>query len=190
MFGCFTFSKRKWLKGALKKIGSGLIAIGLCFGPTPRVDSEAMGFGWTVEAVAQACPTPEALAEFLHQHIRFSEDWVSMGVEDYWRRPEEFLAQGEGDCEDYALLSEEVLRRLGWEAFTFSLYGQGGYAHTVCVFRDGFSYSVVNQDRVMHLKARSLEELAGRLYPQWSWGAVAKRHGTRGQAVGRILKRR
>ena len=173
----------------MNKVAASLLAVGFCFWLPAPVDSEPMGSGWTVEAVTRACPTPAVLGEFLHQHIRFSDDAVSRGVPDYWQTPEESLERGEGDCEDYALLAQEVFQRQGVEAFLFSLYGKDGYAHTVCVFLEGSFYSLMNQDRVVHLQARSLEELAGFLYRRWTWGAVAERVGSRGQAIRRIFNR-
>lgn len=139
-----------------------------------------------LEAIAQRCSTPELLAAFLKEHVTFQEDRRLFGREDYWQEPEEFLDRSAGDCEDYALLAEAVLRGQGREAFVLSLYGEGGYAHTVCVFSEKRRYHVINQDRVVRYGARSLEELADRLYPRWTWGAVARRVGTRGQAVRRI----
>ena len=171
-------------------LAAGLLMVFVGAGFPSPVNSEPAGSGWNLESVARTYPTPEALAAFLHQHLHFVDDAVSLGVADYWQTPEESLKRGEGDCEDYALLAQEVLRRQGLEAFAFSLYGQGGYAHTVCVFRDGPFYHAINQDRVLRVQARSLEELSGLLYRGWVWGAVAQRAGTRGQAVRRIFNRR
>lgn len=139
-----------------------------------------------VEQIAQRYPTPELFASFLKKRVVFREDIQLFGREDYWQGPEEFLNRGAGDCEDYALLAEEVLKRQGKKAFVLSLYGEGGYAHTVCVFMEEGRYQVINQDRVIRYGAKSLEELANDLYPRWVWGAVACRAGTRGRAVQRI----
>lgn len=160
-----------------------LMAAGLCLWLPASVDSQPVGSGWTLKAVVQACPTPEALGAFLRVHIRFTDDVMSMKTEDYWQTPEESLERGEGDCEDFALLAEEVLRRRGLKTFLFSLYGEGGYAHTVCVFEENGLYNVLNQDRVVRCQANSLDALATRLNPRWKWGAVAKRIHHRGQAV-------
>ncbi len=137
----------------------------------------------TLDDVVQSCPTPEALAAFLAKEIALREDALSFAAADYWQTPEEFLGNKAGDCEDYALLAQAVLSRQGVEAFVFSLYGEGKYAHTVCVFRDAGGYNVVNNDRVVRYRAKSLEELATLLYPKWRWGAVAEKQGHRGRAL-------
>lgn len=139
-----------------------------------------------VEALVRLTRTPEQLAQFLRENIFFREDLRQFGRVDYWQDPEELLARRQGDCEDYALLAQAVLSRLGLQAFVLSLYGQAGYAHTVCVYVEEGRYNVVNQDRVVRYRARSLEELATRLYSRWDWGAVAERQGHRGRAVREI----
>ena len=42
-------------------------------------------------------------------------DAVSRLKDDYWKTPLEFLLDGKGDCEDYAILKLEMLERLGFE---------------------------------------------------------------------------
>lgn len=138
-----------------------------------------------VPGVARLYSTPEQLADFLREQMTFREDKELFGRRDYWQSPEEFLRRREGDCEDYALLVQAVLERQGREAWVFSLYGPG-YAHTVCIFREGGYYHIFNQDKVIRCKASSLEKAASILCPRWSWGAVARRFGRRGRAVQRF----
>lgn len=160
-----------------------LFAGALSLGMLPAAGSEpAPSAG--VLALARLYPTPEALASFLKREVTFRGDPEIFGRRDYWQAPEEFLARRQGDCEDYALLTEAVLRHQGVEAFVFSLYGPG-YAHTVCLFREGDRYHIFNQDNVIRCKAASIEEAAFFLCPRWTWGAVARRFGHRGRALRR-----
>ncbi len=62
-------------------------------------------------------------------------------------RPDEFLAAGGGDCEDFALYTAGLLRYWGWEPYIGSLAGSdSGIGHAVCLsyeegsFPDGFTY--------------------------------------------------
>ncbi len=139
--------------------------------------------GISLEALVQLHSTPERVAQFLRERVVFRDDVRLFGLSDYWQDPQDFLSRGRGDCEDYALLAQAVLSRQGMEAFVFSLYGEEGYAHTVCVFIEGGRYNVINQDRLLRYRANSLEEVAGLLCPRWRWGAVAQKQGTRGRAV-------
>jgi len=138
--------------------------------------------------LARTHTTPKAIAKFLRQEFTFARDEVLFGMEDRWQTPEEFLARRTGDCEDYALLARELLRRNGIEAYVFSLIGQAGYAHTVAVYRDARGrYNVINQDRLRVYRAKSLEAVASALYPGWTWGALAEQVGTRGHSVREIV---
>lgn len=51
--------------------------------------------------------------EFFHRNVRYEEDEVLYGVEDYWATPLETLGYGRGDCEDWAIAKYVSLRRLG-----------------------------------------------------------------------------
>ena len=61
-------------------------------------------------------------AEKLRTVNGFFNNWSSLtdsanyGQEEYWAAPEEFLAKGGGDCEDYALIKYLALRYFGWPA--------------------------------------------------------------------------
>lgn len=61
-------------------------------------------------------------AEKLRTINGFFNNWSSLtdsanyGQEEYWAAPEEFLAKGGGDCEDYALIKYLALRYFGWPA--------------------------------------------------------------------------
>ncbi len=161
-----------------------LLACLLGLGMAPAAQTEGP-LSPGIPGVALLYSTPELLAGFLRDQMTFREDNELFGRRDYWQSPEEFLRRGAGDCEDDALLAQAVLERQGGEAWVFSLYGPG-YAHTVCLFREGGYYHIFNQDKVIRCKAASLEEAASFLYPRWSWGAVARRFGRRGRAVQRL----
>jgi len=62
-------------------------------------------------------------------------------------RPDEFLAAGGGDCEDFALYTAGLLRYWGWDPYIGSLAGSAsGIGHAVCLsyeegsFPEGFMY--------------------------------------------------
>lgn len=163
-------------------LGSGFIC-----GTTLQTDAQSPEAERTVEAIASACTTPQAVAQFLRKELRFKPDDLLFGRPDYWQTPQELLSRGAGDCEDFALLAQALLARQGRESFLLSLYGAGGYAHTVCVFLEEGRYSVINEDRLIRYRAASLEELATFLYPTWRWGAVALQEGSKGRPL-RLLR--
>lgn len=65
---------------------------------------------------AKALPEKDKLKkvnDFFNQRIDFVDDIVLWRVNDYWATPIEFLAQGAGDCEDYAIAKYFTLKALG-----------------------------------------------------------------------------
>lgn len=142
----------------------------------------------SLDQVVETVNTPRAVARFMKEEFIFTEDPKPFGREDYWQAPEEFLVRRKGDCEDYALLTQALLERLGFEAFVFSLYGERGYAHTVTVFKEKGRYHLINQDRLIRLNAKTLEEVASRIYPYWTWGAVVAQRGHQGRIVREIFR--
>lgn len=140
-----------------------------------------------LDQLAHTYTTPTAVAAFLRREFTFQRDIELFGEVDRWQRPDEFLSRRMGDCEDYALLARELLVRNWVKAFVFSLYGDGGYAHTVCVFVDALGrYNVINQGTVRYYHATSLEALASALYPGWIFGGITEQTGTQGCFVKEI----
>lgn len=165
---------------------AGVLAVLMTLSGIPSVSPEPNRAENPLDMLMRLCRTPDQLAQYLRRNVVFQDDALQFGLVDYWQDPEELLERRQGDCEDYALLAQAVLARLGREAFVFSLYGRAGYAHTVCVFVEDGRYSVINQDRLVWYRAGSLKELADLLYPTWDWGAVAERYGHRGRPVREI----
>ena len=140
-----------------------------------------------LDHVAHQYTDPKAIAGFLRHEFTFKRDEDLFGEADRWQSPEEFLSRKTGDCEDYALLAKALLERNWISAYVFSLFGDNGYAHTVCVFLDEHGlYNVINQDQVRYYRAKSLEALASALHPGWTFGGIAEQDGTRGRFVKRV----
>ena len=164
-----------------------LTAFLLCIPSIPDVQGDSASTvsrgPLSIESIVQAYPTPNGLAQFLRQTFTFKTDEELFGEMDYWQAPEEFLARRAGDCEDYALFAQAVLRKQGIESHVLSVFGEEGYAHTVCVFRQSGRYQVINQDRVQAYGAKTLETLAWQLYRGWTYGALSRLMGTRGETI-------
>ena len=141
-----------------------------------------------LQQVAVSHPTPESVASFLRAEFIFQRDEDQFGEIDRWQSPEEFLQRRVGDCEDYALLAQALLRRNGIEAYVFSVFGKEGYAHTVSVFVDEQGrYNVINQGKLQRYRAPSLDLVAAQMNPSWTVGMIAEQDGTRGRIVREIV---
>lgn len=147
---------------------------------TPAVGADQSA----LDRAAVAYSTPKTIAAFLKREFTFKRDEALFHEADHWQSPDEFLARKTGDCEDYALLAQALLRRHGFEALVFSVFGEDGYAHTVAVFMDQQGrYNAINQDRLQLAHAVSLEALAAQLYPAWTYAAIVEQDGSYGRPV-------
>jgi predicted transglutaminase-like cysteine proteinase len=50
--------------------------------------------------------------DFINARIRYVEDIVTWGVDDYWATPLEFMGRGQGDCEDFSIAKYVTLKIL------------------------------------------------------------------------------
>ncbi|MBI3313093.1 MAG: transglutaminase-like cysteine peptidase [Candidatus Omnitrophica bacterium] len=134
--------------------------------------------------------TPEDVAHFMWRHFRFETDRANFGQEEYWQSPQEFLANGKGDCEDFAVFAQEILKSKGIPAFVLNIYGSGGYAHTICVFKENGRYSAIDGSRVLNFRSKSINELVSNIYPFWKKGAVvtANHHSAQGEIIAQFAK--
>jgi predicted transglutaminase-like cysteine proteinase len=86
----------------------------------------------------------------LVNRVRYVEDQVNYGVEDYWASPDEFFARG-GDCEDYVIAKYAALRLLGWPAERLRMAvvydQQRSLMHAVLLVQvDGATYTLDNRE--------------------------------------------
>lgn len=171
------------------------LAIGLgCLGAASPVGAEGLPAHALpaqptrqISQLANSYKTPQAIAAFLRTEFTFKRDEELFGETDHWQTPQEFAMRRVGDCEDYALLAQALLRAQGIQADVFSLLGEDGYAHTVSVFVDTDGrYAVINQGRLQRYRAQSLEEVATALNPFWTVGMIAEQDGARGRIVRAI----
>ncbi len=140
-----------------------------------------------LDQLAHQYTTPDAIASFLATKFTFDSDQAIFGEADHWQQPVEFLNRGKGDCEDYAMLARELLRRNWIKAEVFSIYGANGFAHTVCIFLDSHGlYNVIDQGMLLVVEAETLQEVASALCPNWTTSGITQPNGMRGQFVSRL----
>lgn len=76
------------------------------------------------------------------QSIAYEKDTVTGQVDDYWKYPVETLADGNGDCEDTAILAAALLKEMGYEVAVVFLPSDPGHAAVAvaCENCNGFYY--------------------------------------------------
>lgn len=138
----------------------------------------------SIQELASRLQTPEDIAHYLWRHFRFETDRTQFGADEYWQLPEELLANGKGDCEDFALFAQALLKEKGIASFVLSIYGNR-YAHTVCIFKENGKFNVIDGTKVIRLNSDDLRHVMTHLYPFWKKGVIVTPH--KKSKKGRIL---
>ena len=89
----------------------------LSFFPSLNARSEPSPSLSSIDALAKELNTPEALEKFMGKKFHYVSDRLLFHQDEYWQTPEEILARGAGDCEDYALFAEAILKRIRTDCF-------------------------------------------------------------------------
>jgi predicted transglutaminase-like cysteine proteinase len=121
--------------------------------------------------LASQLQTPEKIAKYMWRHFLFEHDQRQFGKEEYWQTPEEFLATGKGDCEDFAIFAHELMKSLGMRSFILNVYAPN-FSHTVAVFEENGQYHVIDEAKIVRYGASSLEELLTKINRHWKSGAI------------------
>lgn len=111
----------------------------------------------------------EQYSLWLQKNLEFTQD----KGQDTWADPLESISRGYGDCEDFAFLNKAVLIALGYEAEVFSVVNFGAN-HAICVFKEGNSYSLFDNQKLIRTQAQSIEELALYAFSKYSGLAFAR----------------
>lgn len=99
--------------------------------------------------------TIEDYAQWLGSHIQYVRD---TGQADNWAKPMETLLKRQGDCEDFSLLSAEVLRIFGHRPRVL-VVAEDGFSHAFTVFRDQGRYVVLDNEKIIRTRTKSFDEL-------------------------------
>ncbi len=86
---------------------------------------------------SQQIDTLEKYADWLSEHIAYQADNGSRE----WADPQTTVARGYGDCKDFALLTQQALRTLGYEAQIYSVTFSSQDKHAICVFQINGQYA-------------------------------------------------
>lgn len=139
----------------------------------------------SLQDLAVNLTSPESIARYMWRHFAFEDDQRQFGEKEYWQTPEELLLNEKGDCEDFALFAQTMLKAAGIPAFVLNVYGDG-YAHTVCVFKENGVYHVLDGSDLKRMNAKNIEEVSEKLHPYWAESAIVMRNDE--TQKGRILK--
>lgn len=118
----------------------------------------------TLENITTFVHTPLQLAGWLSRDFQYVFE-----VADGWQPAEETIDRGAGDCEDFAVLAQEVLKRLGIPSDIIIVKFQGlNISHALCLWqeKDG-SYSFISNQEICRTQKKTIEEAIAKFYPDW-----------------------
>jgi transglutaminase-like putative cysteine protease len=101
--------------------------------------------GFDAWATKVAAGGPHAVARATAQRVAYENDPLG-GLLDHVAAPAVTWARRRGDCDDFAYLSAELLRRAGVECWLASYFcWHVNDSHVVCLFRHASGYGVMDQ---------------------------------------------
>lgn len=101
--------------------------------------------GFDAWAVTVCAGGPSAIARATAERVEYENDPLG-GLLDYVAAPAVTWDRRRGDCDDFAYLSAELLRRAGLESWIASYLTRNVKdSHVVCLFRDANGYAVMDQ---------------------------------------------
>lgn len=72
-----------------------------------------------------------SILRWVSDNIEYERDYENWVVPEYWQTPEQTLTKRTGDCEDYCILAQEMLRRIGVESEIVVVYTENDNLHAV-----------------------------------------------------------
>ncbi len=146
-----------------------------------------VGTSGTIQNIAQKIQTPRSLEKFMKKDLRYVSDRTQFGKDEHWQTPEEMLSNKKGDCEDYALFAQEILKRMGYRTLILSVYWNRD-AHTVVAFESEGRWNLFNLSELREIKADSLQMLANAVERDWSYLGIMRQEGA-GGIIARKVQR-
>jgi hypothetical protein len=112
--------------------------------------------------IASRVKTPEALAGWLSSNVRYE---FAMG--DGWQAPEEIIKLKKGDCDDFAVLAQAILKEIGIKSDVVILKFRGiSIAHAVCVWKDAAgNISFISNQKLYHTAESDIRQAILKYYP-------------------------
>ena len=115
-----------------------------------------------VAAVIPSVRTPEALACWLSNNFRYE-----LKLTDAWQTPEETIKLKKGDCDDFALLAQAVLKGLGIKSDVVIIKFRGlNVLHAICIWKEETgSYSFISNCELTRTGKADIQQAIAKFYP-------------------------
>jgi len=116
-----------------------------------------------VEQAPSSMRTPQDIARWLSRNFTYEMEWP-----DTWQSSDEMVRSKKGDCEDFAVLSQALLARLGIKSdIVIIRFKDLKVAHAICIWKYGQYYSFMSTRQLYETNATSIEEAVEKYFPDW-----------------------
>ena len=120
-------------------------------------------FAQSLESASSLIHTPHELGVWLASEFRYQGE-----IPDYWQSAEETLNLKTGDCEDFAILAQAVLKNLGTDSDIMVIKFRGlKQTHAICMFKINGFYSFISNRKLIATKQTLIREAVQEKYPDW-----------------------
>lgn len=117
----------------------------------------------------------EQVATWIKGQILYRKDPGS----DQWSNAEETLERRSGDCEDFAFLTEKILKILGYEPQIMA-FVQDGRAHAACVVQSNGQYQWFDNGELKKTSAKDIRSFVNEVSHQYHLASVWELNPDRG----------
>jgi len=111
--------------------------------------------------------TPRDLSIWLKENFTYQKEALG---KDYWKTPKETIKDKGGDCEDFAILTQHILKKLGYNAqFIVIEYYEKSSNHAICIVKhkDG-TFSYFSNQFYFKTRYKSIPKLLSAHANSWS----------------------
>jgi len=78
----------------------------------------------TPKTIVERYRSISSVSEYLYTYYEYESDTKQFDCDEYWQTPEQMIENKKGDCEDFAILTQAILKELGIESKLIGLYWQ------------------------------------------------------------------
>jgi hypothetical protein len=116
-----------------------------------------------LDAVSLGVHSPQQLAGWLVKEFKYRTE-----MPDQWQSAEETFKLKQGDCEDFAIISQKILKDLGIKGEILVVKFKGiAQSHALCIFKQGKYFSFISNQKIVSTNATSIKEAISQCYPDW-----------------------
>ena len=114
--------------------------------------------------VPSSLQSPKDISDWLSREFSYRFE-----LPDRWQDPEETLSSKAGDCEDFAILSSELLGRIGISNdIVIVKFRDLNISHAICIWKNpSGSYDFISDRRLHRSGQERIEDAVERYYPDW-----------------------